>query len=138
MLETFRKQTARLLVLVAYYPSAIPDPHTSFPIGMRVLVHLAGQEVGVNRNPEVLGIQAKRRTITKRIPEGTGVGGMLKLAYPSYTYENVEPGFAEHDLEEYDKVSARLAWTRSLDTVRKAFRAEVNLEKVWDDHVDCK
>lgn len=103
---------------------------------MKVLVHLAGHEVGVNRNPEVLGIQGKRRTVTKTIPDGTGVGGKLKLAYPSYTYEGAEPGFAEHDLEEYDKVSARLAWSRSLDTVRKAFRAEVDLEKVWEEHLE--
>jgi len=103
---------------------------------MKVLVHLAGHEVGVNRNPEVFGIQGKRRTVTKRIPEGTGIGGSLKLAYPSYTYEGAEPGFAEHDLDEYNKIAARLAWSRSLDCVRKAFRAEVDLEKVWEQHVE--
>jgi len=80
---------------------------------MKVLVHLAGQEIGVNRTPQVLGIQGKRRTITKKLPRGTEPGGMLNLAYPSYKYEDVEPGFAEHDLEEYDKVAARLSWSRS-------------------------
>ena len=105
---------------------------------MKVLVHLAGHEIGVNRNREVLGIQGKRRTVTKTIPEGTGIGGSLELAYPSYTYEGAEPGFAEHDLDEYNKVAAGLAWSRSLDCVRKAFRAEVNLEKVWEQHVERK
>lgn len=136
-LETFRKPTARLKALVAYYPSAIPDPHSSFPIGMKVLVHLAGGEVGVTRNPEMLGIQGKRRTVTKRIPEGTGTGGLLKLAYPSYTYDGVEPGFAEWDLDEWDKSAERLAWTRSLDVLRKAFGTEVPMEALWEEHLKC-
>ncbi|KAF2669731.1 NTF2-like protein [Microthyrium microscopicum] len=135
-LETFRNPTSRLCALVAYYPSSIPDPQSTFPIGLKVLVHLAGQDVGVTRQHEVLGIQGKRRTTMKKVPEGTGTGGMLKLAYPSFTYDGVEPGFAEHDLEEYDKISERISWGRSLDCVRKAFRTETNLEQVWEDH--CK
>jgi dienelactone hydrolase len=140
-LEVFRRNTGsnRLCALVAYYPSSIPDPHSSFPMGIKVLVHLAGHSVGVTRNPEVLGIQGKRRTVTKTIPHGTGTGGSLrKLAYPSYTYEGAEPGFAEHDLEEYRRVEARLAWSRSLKTLRDAFGAEVDLERVWEDHVERK
>lgn len=104
---------------------------------MRVLVHLAGEEVGVTRTSEILGIQGKRKTVRKSIPEGVGTSGFIKkLAYPAYAYESVEPGFAEHDLEEFDKVAWGLAWTRSLDAVRKGFRAEVNIERVWDDHVE--
>jgi hypothetical protein len=138
-LETFRKPTGKLAVLIAYYPSTITDPFRAFPYGMKVLVHLAGEEVGVTRTQEVLGIQGKRKTVRKSIPEGTGTSGFIKkLAYPSYTYDGVEPGFAEHDLEEYDKVASRIAWTRSLDMVRKAFHAEVDLEKIWDNHVECK
>jgi hypothetical protein len=44
---------------------------------------------------------------------------------PSYTYEGVQPGFAEHDLEEFDAVAAGLAWSRSLGVVRKAFGVDV-------------
>jgi len=105
---------------------------------MKVLVHLVGEEIDVNRTPELLGIQAKRRTVTRTIPKGTVPGGRLKLAYPSYYYEGVEPGFAEHDLEEYDKIAARLSWSRSLDTVRKGFKVEVDLEKVWEEHTERK
>jgi hypothetical protein len=137
-LETFRRPSSRLVALVAYYPSSIPDPQSTFPIGLKVLVHLAGGTVGVTRNAEFLGLQGKRRTVTKNIPAGTGTGGLLKLAYPSYTYDDVEPGFAEHDLEEYDKLAERIAWSRSLDTVRKAFKSEVDLEKVWEDHLNRK
>jgi len=129
---------SKLAALVAYYPSAIPDTQHTFPSTMKVLVHLAGAEVGVNRTPQLLGIQGKRRTVTKSIPEGTGTGGSLKLAYPSYTYEDVEPGFAEHDLEEFDKIASRISWSRSLDTMRKAFQAEVDLERIWDDHVELE
>ncbi|KAL8952344.1 MAG: hypothetical protein Q9222_001755 [Ikaeria aurantiellina] len=52
----------------------------------------------------------------------------------AYSYPDAEPGFAEHDLDVFDKVSAGLAWTRSLDLVRKAFEIEVDLEAIWDDH----
>jgi hypothetical protein len=105
---------------------------------MKVLVHLAGSEVGVTRAPEVLGIQGKRRTVTRTVPKGSIPGGRLKLAYPSYSYEDAEPGFAEHDLEEWDKIASRLSWGRSLDTVRKAFKVEVDLERVWEEHIECE
>jgi hypothetical protein len=45
-------------------------------------------------------------------------------SYPVYKYSNVEPGFAEHDLDEYNRVSAALAWSRSLAAVRKGFRTD--------------
>lgn len=52
-----------------------------------------------------------------------------------YSYPGVESGFAEEDLEQYDKISASLAWSRSLAALRKAFGIEVDLEKIWDDHM---
>ncbi|TKA72709.1 hypothetical protein B0A49_04803 [Cryomyces minteri] len=56
-------------------------------------------------------------------------------AFPSYTYEGVQPGFAEEGLETFDKVAASLAWTRTLGTVRSAFKTVVDLERVWEEHV---
>ncbi|KAK3724406.1 hypothetical protein LTR37_001030 [Vermiconidia calcicola] len=56
-------------------------------------------------------------------------------AFPSYTYQGAKPGFAEHDLEEYNKVAASLAWTRTLSVLRKAFKIEVDLEKVRGEHI---
>ncbi|KAK3656187.1 hypothetical protein LTR22_009894 [Elasticomyces elasticus] len=56
-------------------------------------------------------------------------------AFPSYTYPNVQSGFAENDLDEYDKVSANISWTRTLHALRKAFKIEVDLEKIWEEHV---
>jgi hypothetical protein len=53
-----------------------------------------------------------------------------------YTYENVDVGFAEHDLDEYDAVADALAWSRSLSMVRRGFGAEVDLERVWEENVE--
>lgn len=93
--------------------------------------------MGVTRRPEVLGIQGKRRTVQKRITSGIGVGGLQsKIEYPVYTYEGVDAGFAEHDLDEYDAVADALAWTRSLSMVRRGFGAEVDLERCWEENVE--
>ncbi|KAL8836233.1 MAG: hypothetical protein Q9170_003010 [Blastenia crenularia] len=54
--------------------------------------------------------------------------------FHSYSYPHAEPGFAEHDLDQFDKVSAGLAWSRSLELVRKGFEVEVDLERIWEDH----
>jgi hypothetical protein len=127
--------------LIAYYPSSIPDTRHRFTASFRVLVHLAqgtpGNEgtVGVTRRPEVLGIQGKRKTIQKRITAGIGAGSQQsKVTYPIFTYEGVDAGFAEHDLDEYDAVADAIAWSRSLSMVRRGFGAEVDLEKVWDEN----
>ncbi|KAF5697857.1 dienelactone hydrolase [Fusarium globosum] len=63
--------------------------------------------------------------------------GKLDLAYPSYTYE-AEPGFAEHDLDEYDGVSAELAWSRSLAAARKVFGINPDLELVLEHNLQSK
>ncbi|KAL8651723.1 MAG: hypothetical protein Q9210_003089 [Variospora velana] len=54
--------------------------------------------------------------------------------FHSHSYPEADPGFAEHDLDQFDKVSAGLAWTRSLELVRKGFEVEVDLEGIWEDH----
>ncbi|KAF2247202.1 hypothetical protein BU26DRAFT_343759 [Trematosphaeria pertusa] len=140
-----KTSTSKLCSLIAYYPSSIPDPRQRFSASFRVLVHLAqgsGPEdnsVGVTRRPEVLGLQGKRKTVRKRITSGIGAGGLQsKIEYPAFTYEGVDPGFAEHDLDEYDAVADALAWSRSLSMVRRGFGAEVDLERVWEDNVESK
>ncbi|KAL9087221.1 MAG: hypothetical protein Q9165_006715 [Trypethelium subeluteriae] len=134
-----RSNNTKICALVAYYPSSIPAPQTHYPPSLKVLVHLpSGEEIGVSRNAEILGLQGKRRTVKKRVDPGLGSGGMLNLGYKAYTYDGVEAGFAEHDLDEHDKVAERLAWSRSLETVRKGFRVEVDIEGVWDKHIDLE
>lgn len=51
-------------------------------------------------------------------------------AFPSYTYKNALVGFAEHDLETFDKVAASLAWTRTLRALRKSFKLDLDLEPI--------
>ena len=125
----------RLCAIVAYYPTAIPSVHTKFPASVKVLVHLAGAEIGVTRNSEVLGIQGKRKTVRKRVDPGEGHGGSLRLGYQAYTYEGSEPGFAEHDLDEYDPIAESVAFTRSLATLQKGFRIEPTVETTRDELV---
>jgi len=103
---------------------------------MKVLVHLAGNEVGVQHKPEVLGIQAKSKTVKKRIDPGAGYGELLNISFPAYTYHGVQTGFAERDLDEFDPVAESLAFTRSLTIVRRGFRIDSEIERVRDDIVD--
>ena len=55
--------------------------------------------------------------------------------HPNYVYAGTEPGFAETDLEEYDRTSADLAWSRTLAAIRKAFRIDVDLEPLWEQYL---
>lgn len=57
--------------------------------------------------------------------------------WASYTYPDAQAGFAEEGTEAYEKVSAALAWSRTLGVLRKAFDIEVDLEGVWERHVEC-
>ena len=59
--------------------------------------------------------------------------------HPSYRYENTHPGFAEYDLDEFDKTGASLAWSRTLAMLREAFDTGVaDLEALWENHTRLK
>ena len=85
----------------------------------------------------MVGIQGKKRTRRRKISRGLGTGGKLNLAYPSYTYD-AQPGFAEHDMEEYDGISADLAWSRSLALARRVFGINPDLEVALDNNVQSE
>ena len=53
-----------------------------------------------------------------------------------YVYPDVQPGFAEEDLDMFHKVSANLAWSRTLATLRKGLEIEVDLERIWENHTE--
>ncbi|OKL61698.1 hypothetical protein UA08_02178 [Talaromyces atroroseus] len=140
-LDHFHKPTtgARLTALVAYYPTAIPDTRTKFPPSLKVLVHLAGESVDVVTTPQVLGIQGRKKRVTRRrIDTGVGIGERKDISYTAFTYDFADPGFAEHDLDEYDHASAELAWSRTLDVMRKAFRKDADLERPWEINTESK
>jgi len=113
----------KLSCLVAYYPTRIPDPDTKFPSAIRVLAHLPVGEIRVIKQSQMVGIQGKKRLIKRTIDRGVGVGGSLPGGYARYAYE-AEPGFAERDLDEFDRIAADLAWSRSLAIARRAFRVD--------------
>ncbi|KAH8689910.1 hypothetical protein BGW36DRAFT_307799 [Talaromyces proteolyticus] len=140
-LDHFHKPAtgARLTALVAYYPTAIPDTRTRFPPSLRVLVHLAGESIDIVSTPQALGLQGrKRRIVTRKLDPGVGVGERKDISYTAFTYEYVQPGFAEHDMDEYNHQAAELAWSRSLDVLRKAFRKEADLERQWEINTESK
>ncbi|KAI1738706.1 hypothetical protein F4680DRAFT_424682 [Xylaria scruposa] len=131
----------KLAALVAYYPARIPDPRGAFPGGIRALAHLVDDEVGVVHHSQIVGIQGKRRVV-KRAVKGTGVGGSAVVGghatnYPCYRYQ-APAGFAEGDLDEFEPVAADLAWSRSLDVLRTAFRIDVEFEGVVEKNLEGK
>lgn len=101
-------------------------------------MHLAGETVDVLVQPVALGLQGKKRRQTRPINAGIGTGERLDLAYPAFTYDNAVPGFAETDLEEYDHLSADLAWTRTLKVLRKGYSRDPDYEQRYEQHVEGK
>jgi hypothetical protein len=101
-------------------------------------VHLAGESVDVLLQPAALGIQGKKRRQTRPINAGIGTGERLELAYPAFTYDNAEPGFAETDLKEYDHLAANLAFTRTLKVLRKGYSRDPDFEQRLEQHVEGK
>ncbi|GFF33890.1 hypothetical protein IFM51744_02265 [Aspergillus udagawae] len=139
-LDFYLKPTnaSRLSALVSYYPTNIPDPRSSFPPSVRFLTHLAGETVDVTTVPTALGLQGKKRRTTRRINQGIGTGERLNIGHQAYTYDNVQPGFAEHDLEEYDRLAAELAFSRSLQMIRSTVTDKNDLEKRWEEHLEAR
>ncbi|KAG8162843.1 hypothetical protein KVR01_007321 [Diaporthe batatas] len=110
----------KLGVLVAYYPNIIPDPRAAFPSTMKVVVHLAGDEVGEVHHSQLAGVEGKRKVVRHDLKDAPGKGKKLDFAYPCYKYD-AEPGFAERDLDVYDGESAMKAQDRTLKAVKAAF-----------------
>lgn len=102
------KPTPKLCAVVAYYPPYMPKTSANFPQSLNLLIHLASSQ----------------RFGTKH--------------QQTYRYPDTKTGFAESDLDEYDKSAARLAWSRTLATLRKGFGLQVDLEAVWDQHLQIR
>ncbi|KAI9843838.1 MAG: hypothetical protein M1837_006099 [Sclerophora amabilis] len=54
---------------------------------------------------------------------------------PNHIYLDAGIGFAERNTGKYHKISANLAWSRTLGTVRRGFGIDVDLERVWEEHL---
>jgi hypothetical protein len=103
-LDFYAEQQPHCAALVAYYPTSIANPLMRFPTSLRTATHLASSQ------------------------------NFAPAFNNCYTYESVLPGFAEQDLEEYDRIAAELAWSRTLGVLRAAFGIEADLERVWEEH----
>lgn len=121
----------KLCALVAYYPTNIPDPEARFPQTLHVLVHFSNQIVNVKYKSA--GPKRKQMTEKRHISTGRGTGDRLPLQYLAYAYSSATAGFAERDMEQYDQISADLAWSRTVRALQVGFQRELDLEKVWDD-----
>ncbi|PYI31904.1 hypothetical protein BP00DRAFT_456709 [Aspergillus indologenus CBS 114.80] len=130
--------TNKLCALIAYYPTAIPGPASQYPASMQVLVHLANQTVNVHYPPAKTGHKAT--VVRKQVGPGVGIGDRLALGYAAFSYVGALPGFAEHDLEEYSRIPAQMAWSRTLGVLQRGFRrvAAVDLERVWDEMQEAR
>ncbi|RAH64683.1 uncharacterized protein BO66DRAFT_463649 [Aspergillus aculeatinus CBS 121060] len=130
--------TNKLCALIAYYPTAIPGPASQYPASMQVLVHLANQTVNVHHPPSKTGHKAT--VVRKQVGPGVGIGDRLALGYAAFSYVGALPGFAEHDLEEYSRIPAQVAWSRTLGALQRGFRrvAAVDLERVWDEMQEAR
>lgn len=104
VLEACMRPMPKLAAVVAYYPPYMPKTSTNFPPALNVLIHLAGSQKFGTRHQK------------------------------NFRYPNTREGFAESDLEEYSKPEARVAWSRTLATLRHGFGIEEDLESIWDYH----
>jgi hypothetical protein len=102
---------------------------------VQILTHLAGDTIDVVTTPTLLGLQGKKKRSTRRINPGIGTGELLDIGHRAYTYSDAQPGFAEVDLDEYHRLDADLAFTRTLEVLRKAYGREGDLEQPWEEHL---
>lgn len=51
------------------------------------------------------------------------------------TYQDVYPGFAETSYQTYDRVNSGLAYSRTLELLRKTIGPPVDLEEIWSEHM---
>ncbi|KAK7719182.1 hypothetical protein SLS57_005917 [Botryosphaeria dothidea] len=107
-MQLAQKPMPRLCALVVYYPDTLPSPNFKYPTQLPLVLHLAGAQ---------------------------SLGG---ATVKTFWYRGTEAGFAEMDLAEYEPIAAGLAWSRTLGTVRKGFNINVDLETVWEEHLQYK
>ncbi|EFQ99004.1 dienelactone hydrolase [Nannizzia gypsea CBS 118893] len=55
-----------------------------------------------------------------------------------YVYAHSKVGFAQHDLPQYDPVTARLAWSRTVSCLRQGFEMTPDIEPTWERHLLMK
>lgn len=102
------RPTPKLCAVVAYYPPYMPKTSANFPPSLNLTIHLASSQKFGTRHQK------------------------------NYRYPDTRSGFAESDLEEYDKPAARVAWTRTLACLRRGFGVTADVEGAWTDHLHVR
>lgn len=108
VLETVMKPAPKLCAVVAYYPPYMPKTSANFPPTLDICIHLAASQKFGTRHQQ------------------------------NYRYPDTQSGFAESDLEEFNKSAARVAWSRTLTILRKGFNVEADLEAAWSYHLHVR
>jgi len=99
----------KLCALVVYYPAKLPDINPGVPLELELVV----------------------KSFVHLAADQALVPGC-----PSYTYKDVQVGFAEAGHDANDRISANLALTRTLGVVRSGFGIQVDLERIWERHLE--
>lgn len=94
--------------MIAYYPTALPAGFNIHP-SINVLLHLP---------------------ISTPFSPGSRPPHVAVRTYP-----DVLPGFAETSYQSYDRVSASLAYSRTLDLLRRTIGPVIDLEEIWSEHM---
>lgn len=124
------QNTRKIRALVAYYPTRMPGQDIRYPSSMRVLLHLANQDVDVFHGCH--DAKKHRHRERQHLTSGIGTGDRLPLRYRAFVYPAAPPGFAEQSQNSYEYVSARLAWSRTLALLQEELGKYNDLEEKWD------
>lgn len=108
VLDFALRPAPKLCAVVAYYAPYMPKSSVDFPTTLNLLIHLAGSQR--------FGVKHRH----------------------SFRYPYTEPGFAESDLDEFNKPAARVAWSRTLAMLRTGFGIQGDLEAIWDNHLSIR
>lgn len=126
----------KLCALVAYYPSTVPSSAitanntTAFPPSLQVVIHLAGTQNFAPRDNAYFYPDADVGFAENQHPNHS------RPLHASGSGSGSDDG-GDEGKDNYDKVSARLAWSRTLACLRKGFGIDVSsdVEEVWERHL---
>jgi hypothetical protein len=106
VLQVAMKPMHKCCAIVAFYPPQLPDPNHKYPSMLNVTVHVAG--------------------LSQKCPPPE------KCAWKCYRYEHCAFGFADPTSQNYSEGDANLAGSRSLISIRRGSKREVEIEPVAD------
>lgn len=147
-MDFYSKPQPHFAALVCYYPTYLPNPKVSQYISTTSRLHFTSLPSFLPSLHSILTLTyAHLKIVTSQISSSypTNLHLLIHLSgtqpfapdsstssssssasphVKSYSYPKALVGFAEHDLETFDKIAAGLAWTRTLATLRTAFKRD--------------